>query len=350
MSNFEFGGLPNIDFSNINLGDIDFSGIDMAGVDMAEATTPATATPTPVYTPDPIQTNTTPIGGGVDSAYDIIISTLKYYGLLKEGDTALLTTIKDAWNKKIIGPNSTVDDIGIQLRDDPVFQARFPANKTLAAQGKPQYSVSSYLRLESDFKNKLQEAGMPPGFYDDPSDFQKFIEQDVSPDEVYARAQLGYQAVKQADPQVVAEFQRLYGVSEGELAAYFIDPQRMRPTFDRYEAERQARAAQIAAAGTTQAQMTVGRETAEQLARAGISGEEAQAGFAALGDTQELFRGMTAGEEAISQEEQIAGTFNTSASARQAIAKRRRSRQAAFEGGGSFGTTQQGQTGLTTVS
>jgi len=156
--------------------------------------------------------------------------------------------------------------------------------------------------------------------------------------------------VKQADPLVVAEFQRLYGVSEGELAAYFIDPQRMRPTFDKYEAERQARAARIAAAGTTQGQMTIGRETAEQLARAGVSGEEAQAGFSVLGDTQELFKAAQAGEQTIGQEEQIAGTFNTSASARQAIAKRRRSRQAAFEGGGSFGATQQGQTGLGTVS
>jgi hypothetical protein len=285
------------------------------------------------------------------SAFDIIIGVLKYYGLLKEGeaDTELFNDIKQAWTGKRIGPNSTVDDIGIQLRDSKAFQDRFPANKIFKDQNKPQYSVSEYLRLERDFKSKLQEAGLPPGFYDDPTDFESWIAGETSPDEVYARAQLGYQAVKQADPQVVAEFQRLYGVSEGELAAYFIDPQRMRPTFDRYEAERQARSAQIAAAGTTQGQMTIGRETAEQLARAGISGEEAQAKFSALGDTQELFRASQMGEEIISQEEQIAGTFNTSASARQAIAKRRRSRQAAFEGGGGFGTTQQGQTGLTTV-
>ena len=283
------------------------------------------------------------------SAFDIIINTLKYYGLLKEGDTALFDSIKKAWTGKVIGPNSTVDDSGVQLRDDPTFQARFPANKTLAAQGKPQYSVSQYLRLESDYKSKLQEAGMPPGFYDSPEDFQKFIEQDVSPDEVYARAQVGYNAVKQANPQVVKEFQRLYGVSEGELAAYFIDPERMRPTFDRYEAERQARAAQIAAAGTTQAGMTVSQQQAEELARAGVSGEEAQAKFAALGDTQELFQAMTPGEQAITQEEQIAGTFNTNAAARQAIAKRRRSRQASFEAGGGFAASQGTQTGLTTI-
>jgi hypothetical protein len=285
-----------------------------------------------------------------ESALDIIIGTLKYFGLLKDSDTALLSTIQTAWRKKIIMPGDGPDQIGIALRDDPTFQARFPANQTLKAQGKPQYSVNEYLRLERDFKSKLQEAGMPLGFYDDPTDFQKFIEQDVSPDEVYARAQLGYQAVRQAPPQVVEEFQRLYGVSEGELAAYFIDPQRMRPTFDRYEAERQARSARIAAEGTTQAGMTVSRAQAEELARAGISGEEAQASFAALGDTQELFQASMAGETAISQEEQIAGTFGTSAAARQAIAKRRRSRTAAFESGGGFGATREGQTGLTTVS
>lgn len=287
-----------------------------------------------------------------ESAFDIIVSTLKYYGLLKEGETntELFNEIKQAWTGKVIGPNSTVDDIGIQLRNSKAFQERFPANKTLKDQNKPQYSVSEYLRLERDFKSKLQEAGMPAGFYDDPTDFQNWISGGTSPKEVGERIEFGYQAVRQAPPQVVAEFQRLYGVSEGELAAYFIDPQRMRPTFDRYEAERQARSARIAAEGTTQAGMTLSQQQAEELARAGISGEEAQTGFAALGDTQELFQASMAGETNISQEEQIAGTFGTSAAARQAIAKRRRSRTAAFETGGGFGATREGQTGLTTVN
>lgn len=284
------------------------------------------------------------------SAFDILAATLKYYGLVTDTDTRLLNSVKQLWLNKTIGPDSTVDDIGIQLRDDPVFQERFPANKILAQQGKPQYSVSQYLRLEADYKARLQSQGMPAGFYDQPSDFQNFIANDVSPDEVEARIQYGYQAVKQADPQVVAEFERLYGVTQGELAAYFIDPTRMRPTFDRYEAERQARSAQIAAAGTTQAGMTITQQQAEQLARAGVSQETAQATFATLGDTQELFQAMTPGEQAISQEQQIAGAFNVNAEARQAIAKRRRSRQAAFEAGGGFATGQQGtQTGLTTV-
>lgn len=284
-----------------------------------------------------------------ESAFDIIINTLKYYGLLKDGDTALFDTIKTAWTGKVIGPNSTVDDIGIQLRDSKAFQDRFPANQALKAAGKPQYSVSGYLRLEGDFKAALQDAGMPPGFYDDPSDFQAWIAGGTSVNEVRDRAQLGYQAVKQSDPQVIAEFKRLYGVNEGELAAYFIDPERMRPTFDRYEAERQARSAQIAAQATTQAGFTVGQQQAEELARAGVTQEQAQAGFAVLGDTQELFSTTLAGETAITQQEQVAGTFNTNAEARQKIAARRRGRQAAFETGGGFAANQEGTAGLRTV-
>jgi hypothetical protein len=284
-----------------------------------------------------------------DSAFDIIISTLKFYGLLTDSNTALFDAIKKAWTGKQIMPGDGPDQIGIVLRDDPTFQARFPANNALKAQGKPQYSVSEYLRLESSYKSRLQEAGMPPGFYDQPEDFQNFIINDVSPDEVGARAQLGYQAVRQSSPQVVAEFKRLYGVNEGELAAYFIDPQRMRPTFDRYEAERQARSAQIAAQATQQAGMTVTQQQAEDLARAGVTQDQAQAGFTTLGDTQELFTAMTTGEEQITQQEQIAGTFNTNAEARQKIAARRRGRQAAFESGGGFSTGQTGVAGLSTV-
>jgi hypothetical protein len=283
------------------------------------------------------------------SAFKILEDILRSYGLVTDSDRRLLDEVQTLWTGKRIPEDPDIDDIGIALRDSQAFKDRFPANEALKAAGKPQFSVTQYLREEAAYKSALQGAGMPAGFYDDPSDFQNFIINDVSPDEVEARARLGYQAVRQADPQVVAEFQRLYGVSEGELAAYFIDPQRMRPTFDRYEAERQARSAQIAAAGTQQAGMTIEREQAEALARAGVSPETAQANFAVLGDTQELFQAAQQGERQISQAEQIGGVFNTNAEARRAIAQRRRSRQAQFEAGGSFAGSQGVQTGLTTV-
>lgn len=281
-----------------------------------------------------------------ETAFDIIRKTLEYYGL-KDAD--FLAEVQKLFTTKVISDNSTVDDIGVAMQSSPAFAKRFPANKILADKGKPQYSVSQYLRLESDYKSRLQAGGMPPGFYDQPEDLQRFIAEDVSPDELSARIQLGYQAVKNAPKQVVDQFKSLYGVSEGDLAAYFLDPEVAKPTFDKYEAERQARSAQIAAQGLTQANMQIDRQQAEDLARAGIQEADAQKGFAELGATQELFNPMVAGETAITQQEQIAGTFGTNAEARKKITERKRARQAAFETGGSIATTQSGVIGLGTV-
>ena len=282
-----------------------------------------------------------------DDALDIIKKTLAYYGL---SDQDFLTEVANQWQSKKITPDMSIDQIGVVMADTDAFKKRFPANEALKAAGKARYSVSQYLQLEGDYARQMRARGIPQGFYDSPADFQNLIAQEVSPDELGARLEVGFQAVKQASPQVINEFKRLYGVSEGDLAAYFIDPERARPTFDQYEARRQAQAAAISAQAQTQAQMQLGAQQAEALVRAGISEEQAQAGFQAIGEQQGLFAAQMAGEQAVTAEEQIGATFGTNAQARQAIQQRRRRRQAAFEGGGGFAGQGAGAvTGLTTV-
>jgi hypothetical protein len=382
MSNFEFGGLPNIDFSNIDLSNINQDELRAAigdlnlpavgnpglppGLDIgpgleaqiaAEAVPAPVAAPTPtpslapIATPAPTEAPTattyTPPAETVytESAFGIIKSTLEYYGL---SDTDLLTSVRGLWENKTLTPGMSVDDIGIQLRDTPAFNKRFPANKTLKDQNKPQFSVSRYLQMEADYKQRLQAANMPAGFYDDPADFQQLIANDVSPQELQGRIDLGYQAVKNASPTVIAEFKRLYGVGEGDLAAYFIDPQRARPTFDKYEAQRQAQAAAVSSQAQIQAGIQLSAQESEALVRSGITeAAQAQTGFEQISAQQELFNPLQ-GEQAISREQQIAGTFGTNAEARKAIANRKRSRQAAFETGGGFATAQ-GASALGTV-
>jgi hypothetical protein len=280
-----------------------------------------------------------------DSALQIILRELRFLGV---NDKPLEDEIAKLWQAEQVPPD--IDEIGVRLRDTKAFQDRFPANKILADSGEQQYTVRQYLTLEADFKRTLQGRGMPPGFYDQPSDFQAWIAGGTSPDEVGARIDQGYQAVRNAPANVVAEFQRLYGVSEGDLAAYFIDPTRARPTFDRYEAERQARSAAISAQAQQQAQIQLQTQEAEALARAGVTPEQAQTKFTDIAESQGLFAGQMQGEEAVSREEQIGATFGTNAAARKAIAERRRRRTAQFEAGGGFaGQTQGTATGLTTI-
>lgn len=361
MSNFEFGGLPNINFDNIDLSGVDFSGVGLPpgldigpGLDAAvaapEVATPAAPSLAPIATPAPTEaptatTYTPPVQDGyTESAFSILKSTLEYYGL---SNTELNIEIEKLLREKVISPGMSVDDIGIQLRDTKAFNDRFPANKTLKDAKKPQFSVSQYLRLEADYKQRLQAANMPPDFYDKPEDFQQLIANDVSPEELQGRIDQGYQAVKNASPAVIAEFKRLYGVGEGDLAAYFIDPQRARPTFDRYEAQRQAQAAAVSSQAQIQAGIALTAQESESLVRSGITEAQSQAGFEQISAQQELFNPLQ-GEQAISREQQIGGTFGTNAEARKAIATRKRSRQAAFETGGGFATAQ-GASALGTV-
>ena len=134
---------------------------------------------------------------------------------------------------------------------------------------------------------------------------------------------------------------RLYGVDDSMLAAYFLDPAKATPML-----LRQANAAQIAAEGTLQAEQQISAMTAEELAVAGVTQQVAREGFQRIAAAEELFvplPGTT--EQAITQEEQIAGVFGTSAAAQQRIRQRSRERQAAFEAGGRFagqGTTVTG--------
>ena len=269
---------------------------------------------------------------GVETASSILAATLKYYGM---DDPALLADVKTALADRRITGASTIDDIGIQLRESEAFKRRFAANEARRAANKPAYSVSQYLQLESSYRQVLNAAGMPSDFYNDKEDFETFISNDISPDEIQYRVQQGYAAVKNADPAVVNELKTLYGLDEGTLAAYFIDPNKTKDAV-----VRSARAAEVAAQARKQADIGLSAAQAEQLVLGGVTEQQAQQAFSDVRSLQELTRPI-AGEQALTQEELIQGATGVNAAAQQRVAKTARRRQATFQGGG--------QTGLGTV-
>ena len=232
------------------------------------------------------------------------------------------------------------------VRDTPEYKQRFKGNEARRARGLPELSPFDYVARENEYRQTLRATSMPRGFYDSESDFANFIGNDVRADELEARITQGYSAVMDAEPGTKEELKRLYGLQDADIAAFFIDPER----FNRSEAMRKAQSAQIAAEARRQAGITVDTAQAEALAREGIQRPEAQARFAEIGEQQQVFAGLQAGEEQIGQAEQIGATFGTNAQARQAIQRRRRRRQAEFEAGGGFAGQGGAQaTGLTTV-
>jgi hypothetical protein len=263
-----------------------------------------------------------------ETASSILAATLKYYGM---DEPALLQDVKTALADRRITGASTIDDIGIQLRESDAFKRRFGANEARRAANKPAYSVSQYLQLESSYRQVLNAAGMPKDFYTDRTDIESFITNDISPDEVQFRVQQGYAAVKNADPAVVNELKTLYGLDEGTLAAYFIDPNKTKDAV-----VRSARAAEVAAQARKQADIGLTAAQAEQLVLGGVTEQEAQQAFTSVRSLQELTR-PTAGEQALTQEELIQGVTGINAAAQQRVAKTARRRQATLQEGGKAG-------------
>lgn len=268
-----------------------------------------------------------------ESAKAIIGNLLEQYGLgnLTDFVNNLITTEDIVSGDVILG----------RIRMTEQYKARFAGNEARRKSGFNALSEAEYVNLENTYRQLMRASGLPQGFYDQNDDFVQLIAGDVSPAELSNRINNGYLAVQQANPQVVNEMRRLYGVDDSALAAYFLDPAKATPIL-----LRQAQAAQIAGEATLQAQRELTAAQAEQLAVAGVSPEQARAGFQTIAAAEELFvplPGTT--EQAITQEEQMAGVFGTSAAAQQRLRQRSRERAAAFEAGGRFagqGTTVTG--------
>lgn len=256
-----------------------------------------------------------------------------------------LEALFDDLNNAVIRDETLVrntDALFSAVRGNPVYQQRFKGNEDRLRKGLPVLSEAEYVAQEQQYETVLRNLGMRRGFYDSQDDFAKFIGNDVSPIELSNRIEQGYNAVVNAPPTVVNELKRLTGIDDTQLVEYFLDPQR-----SGQEIERKARSAQIAAQARTTANIVLTAQQAENLALAGVTQQQAQAGFTQIGQQEELFRPL-AGEEEISQEQLLAGIFTNEEAARRRIEQRRRARTAAFEAGGGFAGTQ-GQTALGTV-
>ena len=269
-------------------------------------------------------------------ARSTINTVLASYGLEGLSDFVYTEIIQ----KETVNINNP-DAIIFAIREQPTYKKRFAGNAARLKAGLSELDPASYIGLENQFRETLRSNGLPANFYDGNEDFQALIEGDVSPSELNERVQQGYRAVADADPEVKRQMQNLYGVDEGQLAAYFLDPQRTAPLLTR-----QARAAQISARGLEQGGIQLTSQLAEDLARRGITEAEAQRGFGEVGRLGELTQ-QFAGETAISQEGIVGAAFGTDVRAQQELERRKRLRLGEFQGGGTFARATGDVTGST---
>lgn len=272
-------------------------------------------------------------------ARQILVDILNLYGL------GSLVQSADRILQENPGVEMNPDTVLPLLVETPEYKERFKGNEARIRAGLPAYDPGTYISVENALRQTLRASGLPRGFYDTEEELRQFIEQDISPTELSARINEGYRAALNAPQQVRDELQQLYGLTESDLAAYYLDP-----TVAVDVLRTRTQAAQVAAQARQQTGSGLLAQQAEELVRSGVTQERAREGFGVIAQQEGLFQAQMAGEQEVRREEQIAGVFGTSAAAAQRIATRRRRRQAEFEAGGGFAAGQGRVVGLGTAA
>jgi len=226
----------------------------------------------------------------------------------------------------------SADTASIMLQDTSEYKTRFAGNAARLKAGLSVLSPAEYLATEKSYGQVMSKWGLPATFYDQPSDFQSFIEADKSPAEMDQRAQAASDFVNRSDPQSLAYFKQYY--SQGDMIAYALDPKRAAPLVGKaYEASL------IGGAAATQG-VGVSQLVSEDLAGRGISADQASQGFGIVSADQKAAAQLTGiyGTD-LSQQDLIDSTFKSDATATAKVKKLASQERAAFGGSGGAGST-----------
>ena len=257
-------------------------------------------------------TPTAGMTGSQRNAYTAVVDMLKEFGL-------------ESLAPKILGyvqQGYDSNTIGYELQQTSEWKTRFAANETRKKNGLPVLSPQEYIATERSYRQIMQSAGVPSGFYDSQKDFQKFLEMDVSPQEVQSRVQAATDFVNRKDPRELAVFKKFY--TTGDMIAYALDPKRAAPLVGKA-----FQAATIAGQAATQGVAGVDKAMAEGLAADGVSREAAQQGFSLIAGEQGNANKLSSiyGEDGFTTSDLVNETFranNDVAQRRKTLASRER--------------------------
>ena len=131
------------------------------------------------------------------------------------------------------------DMLMLEIYERPEYKTRFPGMAELRKQGQA-ISEKEYMNIEKQMEQTARFFDLPKGFYDGPEDFGNLIAKGVSAKEFQDRLQVGQDLSRTLNPFVKESLVSLYGIGEGALTAYVLDPDKALSVI-----QKQAKAAQF---------------------------------------------------------------------------------------------------------
>lgn len=170
-----------------------------------------------------------------------------------------------------------------KLRETPAYKTRFKANELRKAKGLPALSEAEILGNESQYRQVMRSYGLPEGFYDSYEDFTNFLANDVSPQEMRDRVTMAAERYIFAPQEDKDQFSR-FGLTPGQAIATILDPDRAEPLI-RQTVTAIGLAAEASRAFGQPERLSTDR--AMELAKLGVTQENARQGFGRLAGSQE---------------------------------------------------------------
>ena len=269
-------------------------------------------------------------------AYALLEDTLNTYGLSE------LASVIKGYMLAGLGP----EQAKLQIKQDPIYKARFKGNELRLASGLNAFSEAEYLGLEDTYNQVMNQYGLGTYFGTTRTARQgklaEIIGGDISAVELKSRISTVVDRVNNADPTIKAQLKEFYpGITETDLVKYFLDPKQTLP-----QLEEKVTSAEIGAAATGQGLKT-SMTSASDLARYGIDRASAIKGYSTIG-------GILPGAQKLSDIYGEAKIDYTQATAEQEVfkgnasAERKRKQLAALETAQFGGSAGVGSAGLST--
>lgn len=194
-----------------------------------------------------------------------------------------------------------------------------------------------------EYRNTVREAASRYGVDESLMSNDKvanYIDNRVSSAEIVDRMNIAAAAVSTATTEVLNTMQEYYGIKQGDLISFYLDPETTETTLkNRYTA------AQVGSEALRQ-DFGINKTEAEQLAMQGMSAAEANKAFSTASAQKSFMSG--AGETANRQD--ILNNVSGQAEAAKKLQRIASTRTGKFEGGGNFLQEKGGTTGLGTAN
>jgi hypothetical protein len=250
-------------------------------------------------------------------AKDSVMKMFENTGLGADFIKSLTDSIDKVYDENIM---PTDEQILNSIYSSDAYKTRFAANETIKkrmAEGKGLpgdrlLSPREYIAAEAGYKEILQSAGLPVGFYDTQDDFTNLISNSISTAELTERVNIAQNALNNADANIVNALKQYYGMTTGDLTAYLLDKDKAfnvinsRYQYTTEEAKKMYGAAEIGGAAG-RAGMGASKEFAEEIYTAGKGAMAEQTFQTAARQQSDYSRllglyGETAGQEDLARE------------------------------------------------